>query len=188
MATRNTALLRSAVLRVAMHDGMRQQHGAAPQGYPLSRMLADVVDLGAATELGAREVGWLRTELSEAELTAVLGLARALARGEDLGALDPGSPPALLLRHFLAGVLDARYRDSLKLAFLLRPLPARGRFGALAHQLRTVALPNRTQLELIYGPARSTRELWARRLLRPLDLSRRLGRYAWSTLRVKLDR
>jgi hypothetical protein len=165
------------------------QHGAAPSLYPLSRLFADVGDLGVGEpgwELSRDARGWLRNELTDSEIDAVIALSQTLARGDPPEALAPESPAELLLRHFVGGVVDPRYREKLKLAAVFRPVTDQSRVASLLHQLRSGLFPNRAQLEVIYGPSSSKRKLLLRRVLRPFDLGRRMAKYVWSVARLRL--
>jgi len=46
----------------------------------------------------------------------------------------------------------------------------------------------RSQIDAIYGPPRHPLGYLGRRLARPFDLLRRLGRYSARTVRLRLDR
>ncbi|MCC6523796.1 MAG: nucleotidyltransferase family protein [Polyangiaceae bacterium] len=165
------------------------QHGAAPRSYPLSRMFADLLDLGAgeqAWDLRGRARQWLRHAMADDEIAAVLDLAQALQRGADLRALSPGTAAGATLSHLVAGTLDRSYEESLKLMFTFRPVTDRRRVGAVVYSLRRALLPNDAQLDLLYGPATTGRARAVRRVVRPLDLGWRLGKYAWSYLRTRL--
>ncbi len=164
------------------------QHGWWPKSYSLFKMMGDLIDLVdlADTALWRRLGSWIAADVPPAEVEAVRLLARALAAGDDLAAWGESSaPPALLLRHLLAGLLDPGYERSLRLGLFRsspsdRPAPAR-----LARTLfRTVVL-TRGQVDALYGPPRGgALGYLGRRLWRPLDLAGRLVRYgasAWKT-------
>ncbi len=165
------------------------QHGAAPLAYPLSRMFADLIDLGVpdaeSAELDAARP-WLDQAMSRTEIEAVFSLCGELARGDSLPDLDPESPAQLLLRHLVASTLDHRYGNALKLRSAFRPLTAQGPVQSIGKKAWNALAPTRAQLNVIYGPPRSEAHLLARRLFRPVDLAYRLGKYGWSYAALKL--
>ena len=161
------------------------QHGSQPGAYPALRLIADLVDLGFAGPDGealARSAGALAsTSISPAEVAAAGALAAALAAGE-LPA--PDQPAERLLRHALAGRLDADYGRALKLS-LLAPRPGGGpRLVRLARSLWAAVALSRAQIDAVYGPPRHPLGYLARRLARPFDLLVRLVRYAASARRL----
>ncbi|MBI4954880.1 MAG: nucleotidyltransferase family protein [Myxococcales bacterium] len=175
-------LLAHLILHAYVH------HGAAPSSYPMTRLFADLADLRAAEGGGAPGGGvrqWLGAEMAADEISAVLELAEVLCRGEAPAALSAASRAGLLLRHVLGGIFVPAYEDSLKLAFLFQSVTDESRLASAAHLLRGAFFPTRAQLELIYGPASSPHALRMRRAMRPFDLLWRLGRYAWSHVRLR---
>jgi hypothetical protein len=164
------------------------QHGWWPKSYSLFKMVGDLIDLIDLEDLALwRRLGsWIAADVPPAEVEAVRLLARALAAGDDLAAWGVSSePPALLLRHLLAGLLDPGYERSLRLGLFRsspsdRPAPAR-----LARTLLRTVVLTRGQVDALYGPPRGgALGYLGRRLWRPLDLAGRLVRYgasAWKT-------
>ena len=167
------------------------QHGAAPHAYPLSRMFADLIDLGLSDtqpgELG-RVLPWLGEAMSATEIDAVDSLSRAFARGDSLSKLANESSAGMLLCHLAASTLDVQYRKALRLRSAFRPLTAKGPTQQIRARLWNAFVPTRAQLAVIYGPPRSEAHLLARRLYRPVDLALRLGRYSLSYASLKLRR
>jgi Uncharacterised nucleotidyltransferase len=96
------------------------------------------------------------------------------------------APEAVLLRHALAGRLDAGYAASLRLA-LFRRVPSDAPEAArLARAVAGTVWLSRAQVDALYGPPRRRLGYLGRRLRRPLDLLARLGRYglyAWKVRR-----
>lgn len=167
------------------------QHGYWPASYSLLKMVADLIDLGfhADEALAGRAAALVARDVSAGEAAAVRSLCAALAAGTDLLAGgDPSSPAAVLLRHILAGRLDAGYAASLRLGFF-RSQPSDRR--PAARFLRSVfgaVFLTRGQIDAIYGPPRHELGYLGRRLARPFDLLRRLSRYSARTVRLRLDR
>jgi hypothetical protein len=119
------------------------QHGNAPRGYPLTRLFADALDLGLADsdgeEMLATAAPWIAAEVSALERRAAFELCRALAAGS-AGELPADAWSRRLLDHALAGALDARYRESLKVRWLAAPLSDRP-VRALARHWRATLAP-----------------------------------------------
>ena len=144
------------------------QHGFAPQSYPLTRMLADLADLGASSVAAA--AAWAVPHVSGDEARAASDLVRELAAG----VLPEASP---LLAHAVFGLSDARYAASLRFRALgsvpsLLPRPL-----AFARDVWQALFPGRARLAGLYGREGSDLSRAARR---PLDLAFRLGRMLWS--------
>src|SRR5258706_348742 len=127
-----------------------------------------------------------------AEAAAVRRLSARLAAGEDPAGWAAGDlPEATLLRHILAGRLDADYTGALRLG-LFRPPP--GDHGPVVRLVRAVwgavALSD-AQIDGIYGPAgsngrpRSRLGYLGRRLARPFDLLLRLASYSTPWLKLR---
>ncbi len=141
------------------------QHGLAPAAYPGLRLFGDLLALGAPGEP-------LPIDLSPREVAAAEELAAALGAGEIPAAGDARR----LLDHLLAGLLDARYREGLKLSF------GRGEPSDLPPWRRRLAwlrralLPNAAELAAIYGEPRGRGHRLLLRLWRPLDLAGRTVR------------
>jgi len=122
------------------------QHGWRPQTYPLTRMLADLLDLAAEDgpgDLIAATGELLSGAISARERAAVERLLELLAAGN----LPAGDEPAdagaaILLRHVLAGALDRRYAGSLRRRHLVHRLgEARRRRALGAYLARKFAEP-----------------------------------------------
>jgi hypothetical protein len=158
------------------------QHGWGPQSYPLFRAVCDLADLGIAPagSLVAGACRWTAGALTPEEFGALARLAARLRSGDDTSLFEPSDEPDhLLLRHFVAGALDADYQQSLR----LRSFEAAARRGGLGRELLRAAWPTSAQLDLLYGPAVHPASRFLRRLRRPLDLAFRAVRYARATLR-----
>jgi hypothetical protein len=172
-------------------------HGLAPHSYPPLRVVGDLLDLGVAGDDGAlarAALPFVEHELTEAEMASVVVLSRRLGDG-DQDLLEGGvstSPEGLLLRHFVAGVLDDDYSSALR----LRHLRARGAraldSGRPASELAKVAwravLVTRAQIDVIYGRPRSRLGYLWRRLARPFDLAGRAARAVADSVRLRLRR
>lgn len=159
------------------------QHGFWPASYPLLRMLGDLIDLGFHREpaLAGRAAGLVARDVDSEEAEAVRDLCHALA-----GGAEPGGHGALLLRHILAGRLDADYAAALRLSLFRdqpsdRPPVVRKVRTALAAVFLT-----RAQIDAIYGRPRHVLGYLGRRLARPFDLLRRLWSYGRRAHRAKM--
>lgn len=155
------------------------QHGLSPQAYSLLKMVGDLADLGAEAA-SPRALAWIARDVPRAEAEAALGLARRLAAGEDPRSLP--APEAVLLRHIVAGRLDAGYAESLRLSALRPPLSDRPAPLALLLRLRDTLFLSRAQIDALYGPPRRPIGYLGRRLARPFDLLLRLARYGGRAL------
>jgi hypothetical protein len=175
------------------------QHGWWPGSYSLLKTFADLVDLGfhgapgdQDAALATRAAAFVAQDVTAAEAAAAVDLCTALAAGTDL--LAAGEPSAgaagaaVLLRHILAGRLDAEYAASMRLGFF-RPQPSdRLPVVRFVRSVLAAVFLTRGQIDAIYGPPRSPLGYLGRRLARPFDLLRRLGRYSARTVRLRLDR
>lgn len=175
------------VLRRELLAAHAVAHGLAQHGgvdaYPVTRMLADVIDVlpGERRATGLAAAPWIAAEVPPAELQALLGLCDALERG-DLDGLDT-QPEGALLRHVLAGSLDADYRRSLALGHLFRAPSDEPRWRRVLKTIQALAWPTRGQLAARLGLP-SARQVDRRlRLAHAAALARRvprLARAAWS--------
>ena len=168
------------------------QHGWEPHGYPAFKMIADLIDLGAAgREKVDDEWPWVLAavgeELTASEVEVARRLAGQLAAG-DLSAAeaDPEKEGcAALLHHLLAGALDEEYCRSLRFRLIARPLTDRGAAGGFLAVVRRTVVPTRAELGRIHGQELSRVGYLGRLALRPADLLLRAGRYALSALRLR---
>lgn len=179
---------REAQMAHALVHGVGQ-HGFWPDSYPLLRMLADLIDLGFPEEaaLAGRAAGFVARDVAPDEAAAVQDLCRALAAGDDL--ISPSSrnqPAAILLRHILAGRLDADYAASLRLS-LFRGQPSdRPPVVRMVRTALAAIFLSRAQIDAIYGRPRHPLGYLGRRLARPFDLLRRLWSYGSRAHRLKM--
>ncbi len=174
------------------------QHGWWPASYSLLKTIADLVDLGfhaAGSPLATQAAALVERDVTAAEAAAARDLCAALAEGAAAGLLTAGADPSsgsagasVLLRHILAGRLDAEYEASLRLGFF-RPQPSdRLPVVRFVRSVLGAVFLTRGQIDAIYGPPRHPLGYLGRRLARPFDLLRRLGRYSARTVRLRLDR
>ena len=169
------------------------QHGLAPGSYPMTRMLADLVDLGVVGPDGARLLDtserWIARDVSREEAAAAMALCGALARDDEtLFAPECGRPEAVLLQHGVAGLMDDGYRTALRLT---------GLWGAPSGHARPIAwviaafravFLTRAQIDVIYGRPRTGLGYLGWRLARPLDLVWRFVRYRMSAIELRRRR
>lgn len=127
------------------------QHGLAPRSYPLMRMLADLIDLGATGLEGgallARAHAWIARHVSLEEISAVHATVSALAAGR--------VENSALLDHVLAGLLDDRYVASLKLRGLGSEPSQRPQVVARSRAAWHALFPGRARLAGL-APGQST--------------------------------
>ena len=152
------------------------QHGFSPSAYPQLRLLADLIDLGIARDDGKSLLAAalpLVERWVPPEEVASAGEACGLLAAGLLADLDGDAPAILLLRHMLAGALDERYREALKLEALAHPLHEGTRLAGWWATARHALFLSPAQVDRIYGPQHSRWGYLWWRLLRPLDLVRR---------------
>lgn len=169
------------------------QHGFSPGAYSLLKMMADLQDLGDGA-LTPRALAWVARDVPPDEAEAVRRLGARLAAGEDPAGWAADSPEETLLRHILAGRLDADYASALRLG-LFRPQPSdHGTAVRLARAVWHAVVLSDAQIDAIYGPAgpagsagrpRTRLGYLGRRLARPFDLLRRLASYGGRWLRLR---
>ena len=174
---------REALMAHALVHGVGQ-HGFAPTSYPLLRMVADLIDLGFHEEeaLAGRAAGFVARDVAPEEAGAVKDLCRFLAAGTDL----PSSPAAVLLRHILAGRLDAGYAASLRLSLFREQPSDRPPLVRMARTALATVFLSRAQIDAIYGRPRHPLGYLGRRLARPFDLLWRLWSYGSRAHRMKM--
>ncbi len=148
-----------------------------PASYSLLRMVADLIDLDALTD---RAAAWVEKDVPTAEAEAVRRLCAGLTAGE-----YPEGNEEILLRHMLAGRLDPDYEKSLRLG-LFQPQPSdRPRPVQLARTVLGAVFLTDVQIDVLYGRPRTRLGYLGRRLARPFDLLRRLGRYSLRWVKVR---
>lgn len=171
------------------------QHALAPRGYPLARLIADLVDLGAGPEELERSPisVWVGAEAAETDLRALLELARGLGRG-DRPSSFAGARSGLWLAHCVACALEPDYERSLRWRAALRVPSDRATWLRPWLGVWRALAPGPAATVAIYGPSSvggasrgsgvlevsgasgASGARLGRRLLRPFDLARR----AWS--------
>lgn len=157
------------------------QHGFWPGSYPLFRMVADLIDLGEGA-LTERAGQWIERDVPRVEADALRALCRRLAAGEAPGA-GWHAPEEILLRHLVAGRLDADYEAALRLALFRRQPSDRPAPLRLAGAIASTLWLSRPQIDALYGKPRGPLGYAGRRLARPFDLLGRLAGYGWRALR-----
>jgi hypothetical protein len=157
-------------------------HGGA-DAYPVSRMLADVIDVlpgdRRAPWINVRE--WIAADVPGSAMDAVTGLCDALEKGELDGL---AGPEEALLRHVLAGSLDPEYRRSLAVGFAMRPLTDGPRWRRFLKTVQWKAFPTKTQVAAQLGLPNVERVTLRLRLAPSIALAKRLPRLAGEALRV----
>lgn len=158
------------------------QHGFWPDSYPLFKMVGDLIDLDFA-ESG--ELPWVSRDVSPAEVEAVRRLCGALTAGSDPAGWPREAGETVLLRHILAGRLDADYAAALRLGFFHSQPSDRPPFVRLLRSMLDAVFLTRSQIDAIYGRPRHPLGYLGRRLARPFDLLLRLGSYGIKAWRVR---
>lgn len=185
--------VRDVLVAHALVHGIAQ-HGLAPGSYPMTRMLADLLDLGFAMEEGApvldTVMSWIGGDVTRDEAEAARSLCAALNAGDvTLFADDAGGRAEVtLVRHVIAGSLDAAYERSLRTASLLSFPTGRSRAAASLRMVYETVVLSRSQIDIIYGPQKSWRGYLFRRLARPFDLAWRLARSLAASIAVRSRR
>ncbi len=163
-------------------------HGLAPESYSPFRLLADLEDLGRTEKPLEKAVEalapWTLPDVGEAELEAVLDLLARLHAGESAADIvQEKSETARLLRHFVAGLVDPVYLESLKLS---REFSASsGRVKRAASSAWQGIWLSDLQVDLLYGKPKGRLGYLGRRLWRPIEVLARLTRYSWSWLSLQ---
>ena len=156
------------------------QSGFSPQAYPMTRMLADLVDLGLGKDDGARLLDpayvAVARELSREEVEAARHLCALLVAGQEPLTGRPETPESRLLAHALAGPLEARYQSWMKIRALAAGPSLLPRPLAWARAVGRAVVIGDNQAQAIYGRPRRKGSAKARRLARPFDLAWRLVR------------
>ena len=99
------------------------QHGLSAKAYPVTRLIADLIDLAASDDWQPEQAEpWLRSSVSPRELRAIASLCDVLRAG-DLGIA--GDDARALLHHTLAAVTSASYRRRQRLRSVWRALRRR---------------------------------------------------------------
>lgn len=168
----------------AIVHGLAQHAGA--DAYPLTRVLADVIDVLPADRRAAGigvAAEWIAEEVPAAELEAVLGLCDALARGH-LDGLEARveTPESALLQHVLASALDPGYRRALALGQLLQKPSDEPRWWRLAKTVQCLVWPTRAQLAARLGLPGARVVTPRLRLAHAAALAKRLPGLAWAAL------
>ena len=178
---------RELLIAHALAHGLAQ-HGLAPQAYPVFRLAGDLIDLRASVEDSRtieQTTAWLSPYLTAGQIEGAIRLASRLQAG-DRSLFSPAaadSQEGILLRHFVAGILDTAYRDSLRLAELAFSPSERPPLVAAVARVAHALFPGREALDGIYGPATG---FWSRttfRARRVVEMACRLPGYARAVAR-----
>ena len=163
------------------------QHGFSPHSYPLTRMLSDLVDLVGTEAPGLLESAypWIASGVSQAESAALDALCRELTTGIEQTSGPEDEDARLLLRHMLAGLLDERYRSSLRLADVIHPMTDGSRIMAVMRTGLDLLLPDAAGLDRLEGRLGSRFGRAGLLAARPLHLAGRLVTHVASHLRAR---
>jgi len=161
------------------------QHGPAPESYPPFRTVADLIDLGFGDGEEPLPASFQLDRLDSEATETARKVVRRLRQGFTPNFLAGETPPSRLLRHFVVGATDERYREALKanprylvaLSEKSAPLAA---LSALFHAL----FITRPEVDAIYGRQKSSAGYLFRQVTRPVDLVSRAVRYSIQALRT----
>ena len=160
------------------------QHGPAPSSYPPFRAIADLIDLGFGDEAEPLPATFRLDRLDDEAVETARSLVRHLMQGVTPDLVTGEAPQSRLLRHFIVGATDERYREALKAnprSFLgpsekSAPLA----FLSAVHHALFISRP---EVDAIYGRQKSSAGYLYRQVMRPADLLVRAVRYAIQAVR-----
>lgn len=166
------------------------QHGTRPGSYPMSKAFGDLQDLGfrggSHGPFCKRSAPWIGKEVSAEELEGFFELLGLLEAAEPPSSIaDREGNDAVLLRHMIASLQHEDYRLSLKISRSWDKSGDDGRLGFSRRGITSALFPTRGQIDIIYGPPKSSLGYLGRRLWRPFDLVARTWRSAIAWLRVR---
>ncbi|MGE5786110.1 MAG: nucleotidyltransferase family protein [Myxococcales bacterium] len=92
------------------------QHAFAPKAYPVTRLLADAIDLGVADlpELVEAATGLIAERAAARQAVALASIAAACVTGAVADVLSSDTEASKLLKHMLAASLDESYQRRLR--------------------------------------------------------------------------
>ncbi len=174
-------LRRDLLVAHAVAHGLAQHAGA--DVYPITRALADVIDLlpGDRRTTGIGAAIWIEADLPVPELQALLGLCDALENGA-LETLRERPPEGALLDHVLASALDPDYRRALAVSHLFQSLSDEPRWWRFLKTAQSLAAPTKAQLAARLGLPSARSVSLRLRLSHATGLARRLPGLARATL------
>jgi hypothetical protein len=145
------------------------QHGFLPEGYPLLRLLGDLIDCQEPSPQVPRKIqDHLESSVSPAQLSALFALTAELRSGRVETAWT-SSESGQLLRHMVFGALDEKYRNGLKIYYALQLMHSRG-FQAFLREFGASAFAaSDSDMVRIYGNNASSHPI-RYRVLRPIYL------------------
>ena len=153
------------------------QHGWMPASYPLTRTIADLIDVGfhrvdSDDRLEAIH-RFIDRDVSREELRGMRDLCRALAAGDGsiLELEGEQNDAQKLLAHAIAGEFDLRYRDGLMLHWFMSPLTDAPTPVTVVRRAAKRLFPTRGELRLLYGQAHTWQQRLGQRLRRPFDVA-----------------
>lgn len=164
---------RSLLLAHCLVHGLRH-HGMAPHTYPLMRMFCDLLDLDLAEADRERLMQFEMNGIDLPMLSTVSG-ALDILRGQRF---EASGGPRHLLNHVLAGSLDPRYSDFLRLVGPLFPAPSERPVRATLRSVFSTFFFSDKQVQASTGRTHSWWSFHWERVRRLVDLSARIGRSA----------
>jgi len=173
---------RDLLLAHALVHGIAQ-HGLSPHRYPMLKVLADAVDmdLPQSVEDGAYRTWFplIERDVSHREVCALAELGRRLGRGQTAAVLwHEEGDEALLLRHFVLGNLDEKYKDSLRLRSMAPVLPSGSRGKTHLPTVWSTLFPSRAVIDAYYDTPGGRWRYVVFRVRRPFVLIGRAVRYS----------
>ena len=166
------------------------QHTFWPAAYPQIQLIADLQDLGIGDEISSTFLDeilqWTESGVAKREVPAVFQLVERLSRGDRLSEIVEGEDEmAGMARHIVAGASDSGYRQALKAEGSLRVVAGQSPSHSALVTLKKAIFLTRGQIDIIYGPPKTSLGYLGRRLWRPLDLLGRTWRSAMTWLQVR---
>lgn len=166
------------------------QHAYWPAAYPQIQLIADLQDLEVADQVSSSFLDeilpMIESDVAKGEVPIILQLVERLSRGERVSQIiDGGDETAAMARHILAGASDPEYRQALKAEGSLQVVTGQSPSHSALLTMKKAIFLTRGQIDIIYGPPKTSLGYLGRRLWRPFDLLGRTWRSAMTWLQVR---
>jgi len=160
------------------------QHGPAPSSYPPFRAIADLIDLGFGDEAEPLPATFRLDRLDGEAVETTRKLVRHLMQGVTPDLVTGETPQSRLLRHFIVGATEERYRESLKANPRFLPgLSDKSAPLAFLSAVFHALFITRPEVDAIYGRQKNSAGYLYRQIMRPADLLVRAVRYSIQAVR-----
>ncbi len=161
------------------------QHGPAPGSYPSFRAIADLIDLGFGDDAEPLPATFRLDRLDGEAVETTRMLVRCLMQGVSPDLVMGETPPSRLLRHFIVGATDERYREALKANPRFYPgLSDKSAPLAFLSAVLHALFITRAEVDAIYGRQKTSAGYLYRQVMRPADLAARAVRYSIQAVRA----